>query len=112
MVAQKRCRMFLDSSSRLSYVERSLTAGLTPLGEETGYHLETGEFSTLVYEVPVDLGGIHFELRCGVLPEPFERELFEDKRNGIIGSELLQKFVVAYDFPLKKLGLRTPASAA
>ncbi|GAP16276.1 vWA domain-containing protein [Levilinea saccharolytica] len=112
MVAQTPCRMFLDSSSRLSYVERSLTAGLTPLREETGYHLETGEFSTPIYQVPVNLGGINFELRCGVLPEPFERELFEDKRNGIIGAELLHKFVVAYDFPLKKLRLRTPASAA
>ena len=112
IIANTHCRMFLDSSSRLSYIEHSLATRFNPMGEETGYHVEVGEFSTPVYQVPVNLGGIDFTLQCGVLPAQLEHELFENKRNGMIGSELLQKLVVAYDFPLKRLRLKTQTSAA
>ncbi len=52
------------------------------------------------------MGGIDFDLHCGVLPLPLEQELFEDKRYAMIGSELLEKFIIANNFPGKQLGLK------
>jgi len=99
-------RVFLDSSSRLSYIKHTIAEKFSPFGEDTGFYANNGEFLTPIYQVPVNLGGTSLSLRCGVLPPRLEEELFEDRRYAIIGSELLEKFVVAYDFPDKHLRLK------
>ncbi|MBI9050775.1 MAG: VWA domain-containing protein [Anaerolineaceae bacterium] len=99
-------RVFLDSSSRLSYIRKSIADKLSPIGQDMGFYVNEGEFPTSIYQVPVNIGGIEFDLRCGVLPPQVEKELFEDRRDGIIGSELLEKFVIAYNFPDKLFEFR------
>ncbi|MBN1472548.1 MAG: VWA domain-containing protein [Syntrophaceae bacterium] len=100
-VAGQPCRMIVDSSAKLSYVDREIAAQLSPIGKETDFYASVGEFETPVYEVPVQVSGLDFTARCGVLPRLLEKTLFVRGKRSIIGSELFQKYVVDLAFPEK-----------
>jgi hypothetical protein len=91
--------MFVDTGAKLSYVERSITAKHSPVGKEKDFHPGIGEFETQVFEIPFQLGGQQFNLRCGVLPKLLEKALLVTGSKGIIGTELYQKFIVCLAYP-------------
>lgn len=98
-------RALLDSGSKLSYIDQRLVSGKKPVSHEMGFCPGTGEFETDVYNIPVEVAGNAFNLRCGVLPGSLAKTLSVTGASGIIGSQLLQHCVLWLDFPGQNLSL-------
>ena len=103
------CRVIVESSAKLSYIDHKTAVHFTPVGKENDFYPAVGSFETPVYEVPVRLGRLNLTLRCGVLPQTLESALFVRGKRGIIGSELFKKYVVTLAFPEKKMLLQPGA---
>ncbi|MCX6053361.1 MAG: VWA domain-containing protein [Chloroflexi bacterium] len=91
--------MFIDTGAKLSYVKQQVAAQYPTVGKEKDFYPGMGEFETTVYEVPFQLGRLNFTLRCGVLPPLLEKTLFATGKQGIVGTELYQKYLVDLAFP-------------
>lgn len=98
-------RVVVDTGAKLSYVDKSIAANHPVVGKELDFYPGMGEFETPVYDIPFDIGGESFSLRCGVLPEMLETALRVTGNTGIVGSELYQKFIVCLAFPESRLYL-------
>jgi len=91
--------MYVDTGAKLSYVDKTIAAKLSPVGKEKDFYPGMGEFETQVFDVPFKLGKKHFQLRCGLLPDLLETALLVTGKHGIIGAELYQQFIICLAFP-------------
>jgi hypothetical protein len=103
---------FLDTGARLSYLDPSLATG-RPVAREKDFLPLFGEFETDVYEMEIELAGLRFRGRFGVLPPPLREQLSALGAQGIVGSELLQRFPLLLDLQHHRImivqGQPTPA---
>ena len=97
---------FIDTGSKLSYVEKSIAAPYPTSGVDSDFYPGIGEFETQIYEIPFSIGTFHFTLRCGVLPDLLGKALFVTGKKVILGTELFEKFEVVLDFPEKMIWLK------
>src|SRR6185437_15366664 len=81
----------LDSGARLSYVTPDAVDGLTPIGNEPGFHPLLGAFDVPVYELTITVGSRTITGRFGVLPESLGSLLTMFGLNGwILGSDFFR----------------------
>jgi hypothetical protein len=103
---------FLDTGARLSFLDPSLATG-RPVAREKDFLPLFGEFETDVYEMEIELAGLRFRGRFGVLPPPLRQQLSALGAQGIVGSELLQRFPLLLDLQHHRImivqGQPTPA---
>ncbi len=92
-------QVFIDTGTKLSYISQKIAAKYTSIGKETDFYPGLGEFETQVFNIPLTLGDVQLELRCGVLPELLETTLRVTGKSGIIGTELFKKYRVRLALP-------------
>ena len=87
---------FLDTGARLSYLDPSMATGMLVAREKDFFPL-LGEFETDVYEMEVELAGLRFTGRFGVLPAALQQQLKALGAQWVIGSELLRHLPLLLD---------------
>lgn len=97
--------MFVDTSAKLSYLRAEAVEGLQSVDTEKDFYPGFGEFSTEVYQVPLQMGEHKVMLRCGVLPPMLEMALNATQVEGILGVELYEYFTANFSFPRQVLTL-------
>ena len=87
---------FLDTGARLSYMDPRAVTGL-PVGREKDFLPMFGEFETDVYEADIELAGLQFRARFGLLPALLQQSMAALGAQWVIGSELLRQCPVLLD---------------
>ena len=87
---------FLDTGARLSYMDPAAVSG-PPVGREKDFFPMVGEFETDVYEAEIELAGLRFRTRFGLLPAPLQQSMASLGGQWVIGAELLRQFPVLLD---------------
>jgi Ca-activated chloride channel family protein len=87
---------FLDTGTRLSYIDPGAVAG-APVGREKDFFPLLGEFETDVYQVDIELAGLRLRGRFGVLPPALQQSLAALGAQWVIGNELLSEFPLLLD---------------
>jgi hypothetical protein len=87
---------FLDTGARLSYMDPAAVSG-RPVGREKDFFPMVGEFETDVYEAEIELAGLRFSARFGLLPTLLQQSMAALGGQWVIGSELLRQFPVLLD---------------
>ena len=97
----------LDTGARLSYRVGDPPATARLVGRTYDFNPFLGMFVTPVWEDHLEVGGYLIPIRFGQVPEPAPA-LFEAMgAKWILGSDLLRAFRVTFDFPGRRLGLKT-----
>ena len=96
-------QLYLDSGSRLCYLQAAAVRGMTPAGHEEDFFPDFGRFETDTYTLPVQIGLHSIPLTFGVLPPLLETAVLVSGCKGIIGTELFKHFSACLDFPGSKM---------
>ena len=95
-------RMFFDTGAQISYFQDDSLIGFPPAGSVTDFYPGVGQFQTDTHEVPIYLGGIEFNLRCGKLPDLLGMTLMMAGTTGIVSNAILSNRIVGY-FPRRRM---------
>lgn len=87
----QRVKVILDTGAPVSYVNPSLTEGLTAVETVTDFTPGVGTFETQVFEFPAAFEGQAFEMRAGHLPGSKQWEVDLLGMQGVVGMELLKR---------------------
>jgi len=98
-IAGQEVEVFVDTGARLTYVDRKLAQNTTPIGREKDFFYSVGEFETLIYKLPVKIGGIDLVLRCGEMPRAMEKTVLVTGKRGILGTEIFDRYTGCFAFP-------------
>ena len=101
-------RAFLDTGARLSYLSGELIAGFAAVATVRDFHPSAGLFETPVRLVPVAFGQTPATLHSGALPPQLDVSLSAVGVRGIVGTDLLEQFIVTFSVPTGQLVLSTP----
>ena len=95
-LAGKPARVILDTGAPTSYVSRSFTEGLDPVGRTTDFNpLIPGDtFETPVFEFPASFAGNAFPMKAGHLPGTLQGMLSMLGADGVVGMEILKRFAI------------------
>ena len=96
VVGTRRGVALLDTGARLSYMDPACVS-TQPVAREKDFFPLLGEFETDVYEVDVEVAGLRFRGRFGVLPAQLQQQMARLGAQWVVGSELLQQFPVVFD---------------
>ena len=97
--------MFFDSGAQYSYFQCDNLADFPALGEVSDFYPGVGPFETDTFSVPMKIGSLQLDTRCGKLPETLALTLTMAETSGIIGNELLVDRVVSYSPRRKAISL-------
>lgn len=100
-VAASDYRMFFDTGAQISYFQDDSLSTFPSAGSVSDFYPGVGPFQTDTHEVPVSLGGVAFNLRCGKLPELLGMTLMMADTQGIVGNAVLTNRTVGY-FPRRR----------
>jgi len=92
-------RLALDTGARFSFLAKNFLKGHQEVGEEHDFYPGYGEFDTPVYSISMMLDGNEYMSKCGILPAGLEMALKATGIDGLLGMDLLDKYVM-------QLGLR------
>ncbi|CAF2101754.1 unnamed protein product [Rotaria magnacalcarata] len=92
-IAHKDRRIFFDTGAKLSYLSDDLLVG-NSIGEVDDFHPSIGDFKTKVYKIDVTINGKVESLTFGSLPSSIRYLLQLGRTEGVIGTELLNKYYV------------------
>lgn len=104
-VAGQPVKLLFNTCAKVSYLDPSLTGGLTTSSEETDFFPGFGPFRTQTYEAIAILDGEQFTLRCGVLPPALNAAVRAAGAMGIFGAELLNDYRLFYSSARQEIGL-------
>ncbi len=85
-------KVFYDTGAKVSYLKKSLTAGLTSTGKIKDYYPGIGQFETGLHRVPLEILGETIELDCGNLPYLMEMTLAMANCDGILGNDIFKYY--------------------
>ena len=96
VVAGKSASVILDTGAPTSYVSKTFTEGLTPIGQVTDFNpLVPGDtFETPIFEFPASFAGKEFTMKAGNLPSSLQIMLSFIGVDGVIGMEILKRFSI------------------
>ncbi len=97
--------LFLDTGSPLNYLAAEFTKGMQPVDTAKDTYPGIGEFTTSIYELPVNIAGVTLPFRFGVLPKQLEISMLVNGITGILGTELYRNFNVLLAFPESRVVL-------
>ncbi len=101
-VGHQEVKMFLDTGAKLSYLNKSLTAGSPSMGTANDFYPGIGRFQTATYKTIVTVMGETIELKCGNLPPLLEITLTMAGCAGIIGNDIFSYFnPISFSLPEK-----------
>ena len=91
-IGGKNLRVFFDTGAKLSYFDEA--DRFQYLEEEQDFYPGIGEFTTKVYEVPIQIAGEPTSLKMGILPPLLQTTLMMAGVSGILGTGLLEWFKI------------------
>lgn len=96
-VAGRPAKVILDTGAPTSYISKSFTQGLTPVGQVTDFNpMVPGDtFETPVFELPSAFAGKEFTMKAGHLPGSMQVMLTLMGIDGVVGMEILKRYPVA-----------------
>ena len=94
-------KMFLDTGAQVSYLQDEQLQDYPDAGVFHDFFPGVGAFETTTHRLPVAVGALAFELRCGTLPGLLGMTLAMAGTSGIVGNELFAGRVVGY-FPRRR----------
>ena len=97
--------VFVDTGAKINFLRKEALVGLEPVDTEMDFYPMVGEFETEVYQIPVDIYGKTHMMRCGVLPPLLEMAFTASGVEGILGTELYEKYVASFERGTKRLTL-------
>jgi len=97
--------VFVDTGAKINFLRKEALVGLEPVDTEMVFYPMLGEFETNVYQIPVNIHGETHVMRCGVLPPMLEMALTASGVEGILGTELYEKYVASFERGTKRLTL-------
>jgi hypothetical protein len=100
-------RAFLDTGARLSYLSEELIDGFEAVATVRDFHPSAGLFETPVRLVPVAFGETPATLHSGALPPTLDASLTAAGVRGIVGTDLLEQFMVTFSMPTSQVVLST-----
>lgn len=97
VMAGKPARVILDTGAPTSYVSKSFTEGLDPVGQVTDFNpMVPGDtFDSPVFAFPATFAGKTFTMQAGHLPGSLQVMLSVLGVDGVVGMEILRRFPVA-----------------
>jgi len=105
-LAGETVEMFVDTGAKLTYVEKQMVAGLTPIRQEQDFYPTIGRFTTPVFELPLEInGGVKLQAQVGILPEKLESTLLVTGAKAILGTQLFKHYIVSMDFVNREIWL-------
>lgn len=110
-VAGTPTRLFVDTASRLSFLEPARLAGIPPVGRDRDLVPGVGEIDTPMRPLAVEFGGTRAVLHFGEAPEPLVAILGMGMAHGVLGTEILATHDVTLDGPGDRLVLAAPSLA-
>lgn len=108
-VAGSACRLFFDTGAQYSYLDADLRDGHPDAGPVDDFHPGFGTFRTGTSRVPITLGGLTLEVRCGSLPGLLAGTLMLAGTRGIVGTEIMADRAVGF-FPRRGLIVLGPST--
>jgi hypothetical protein len=105
-VAGKPARLFVDTSSRLSFLDAARLAGIEPVGRDRDLVPGAGEVETPIRSCEVEFGGDRTDLHFGEAPRPLAAMLAMGMAQGVLGTEILATHDLTIDGPGDRLLLR------
>lgn len=88
--------MFLDTGAQTSYFQDESLATYPPMGVLQDFFPGMGDFETETHLLPVNLGPLAVELRCGSLPGLLGMTLAMAGVTGIVGNQALLGCTMTY----------------
>ena len=95
-VAGKRIKVFFDTGAPVSYASEDILKAYPQVGTADDYYITCGAFQTTIHRVPVTLGSRSLVLNVGVLPPTLQSALLAVGVEGILGTAVLEHFMVEY----------------
>lgn len=95
-IAGQAHKMFLETGAQISYFQDPALATFPDAGLFQDFYPGQGPFQTNTHTVPMSLGGIPFQVRCGSLPPALSATLMNLKTKGLIGNAILHHRTAAY----------------
>ena len=102
-IAGEDVNVFVDTGAKLTCVDRKLVQNVASIGREKDFFYSVGEFETPVYELPLKLGGLDLNLRCGEMPKKMETVVLAAGERGILGTEIFKRYEACFAFPDQEL---------
>lgn len=91
-------KMFLDSGSKLSYLNSEFTKNNVSMGKIIDYYPLKGKFETSVYHLKSSVADIEFFANYGNLTELLQISLKITDAEGILGFDFFKSFDLLFDF--------------
>jgi hypothetical protein len=88
--------MFFDTGAKVSYVDEKTADAYPRVGSADDYYVTFGAFQTAIHHIPITLGSWSFDLDFGILPPSLQSSLLMAGPQGILGTAILDYFIVAY----------------
>ena len=104
-VCGKRIKVFFDTGAPISYAREDILRAFPQVGMADDYYITCGAFQTTIHRVPVTLGSRSLVLNVGVLPPTLQSALLAVGVEGILGTAILEHFMVAYQPRRKRIVL-------
>ncbi|MCA0387315.1 MAG: hypothetical protein LCH52_02340 [Bacteroidetes bacterium] len=98
--------VILDSGAKISYISVDNPVAKSFTEQKTDFHPMTGNFETIVGEVPVRIAGKELTFTFGTLPDMLEMLLGLIGVPNIVGSDLFKNFEVVIDYANSRMLLR------
>ncbi len=98
-------KMLFDTGAKLSYLNRGFFSDGKVLGVKEDFYPGVGEFSTAVYNIPLEIRGNKLDFVCGDPPEWLQKNLYSLKCNGILGADILRYFNIQFNFKNNRIWL-------
>ena len=89
-------RMFFDTGAKLSYLDSEKTHFYHPVGTEYDFYPGLGDFSTITYDIQIELAEEHIILRVGNLPDLLQTTLMMANTSGILGTAILKTHKITF----------------
>jgi hypothetical protein len=108
----RRIRVLFHTGATLSCLRDADTNRLPCVGVSRDYYPELGEFATELRRVPFLFGDQQVSLVCGLMPYGLERALGAVNVTGLVGTNLVREFALAWSPGFRDLSLvrRTAAT--
>ncbi|MFO7774223.1 MAG: VWA domain-containing protein [Candidatus Hydrogenedentota bacterium] len=95
--------LFINSSTKMSYLAPALLNGQSPGGEVKDFIPGIGWFTTPAYEIETSLAGFEYTFQYGILPPLFQASIETHGAHGILGSEFTRHSRLHFATPQKEL---------
>ena len=95
-----------DSLSNCSYLNEKNLIKDKQIGEKKDFMVGMGSFTSMIFSNQFLIGENDIILETGYYPSVIAKSKFLSLEKGVIGNELMKKFIITVNFETKQMGLQ------